>query len=518
MPTPILEVKGVTKEFPGVVALDSVSLSINAGEIHALVGENGAGKSTLIKVLSGVYQPDRGEIYFDGRPVRLAGPSDAQSLGIAVIHQELMNVPHLSVAENITLGRPPMIRRGVMGMIDWPAMNKTAHEALERLGVSINPRAIMKTLSVSQMQVVEIARAVSSNARLLIMDEPTSALSEDEVDRLFNVVKALKAQGVTVIFITHRLDEVFRIADRITILRDGKIIATKDRTEISREELIKAMVGRPLGFEYPKRSVQRGKRIMSVENLSRGNVLRDINFSLFEGEILGIAGLMGAGKTELVRAIFGADKRSGGRVLFYDEPLDIKSPQEALRMGIGLVPEDRKRHGLVLGMSVRENMSLSAIDRICRWSFVLDSRNETIACRDLVEKLGIKTPGLERKVKFLSGGNQQKVVLGKCLFGKLKLILFDEPTRGIDVGAKAEIYRLMNNLVEEGVAVIMVSSELPEVIGMSDRILVMHEGRIAGELDNQDQSVTQEEIMRLATGQYAGVGTGTRTETSVLVR
>jgi ribose transport system ATP-binding protein len=499
MPTPILEMKDITKEFPGVVALDSVSLSINTGEIHALVGENGAGKSTLIKILSGIYQPDSGEMYFEGHPVHLTGPSDALELGIAVIHQELVNVPHLSVAENIALGRLPLTRHG---MVDRKAMNSRANEALAQFGVSINPKAIMKTLSVSQMQVVEIARAVSSNIRLLIMDEPTSALSEEEVERLFSVVRVLKAQGVTVIFITHRLDEVFSLADRITVLRDGRAVMTRNREEISREELIKAMVGRALGFEYPERNRRRGKKIMSVEKVSRGHALRDISFSLFEGEILGIAGLMGAGKTELVRTIFGADKRSSGRILFCGESFDCESPKEALEKGIGLVPEDRKRHGLVLGMSVRENMSLSAIERICKWSFALDLRNETIVCRDLVEKLDIKTPSLERKVRTLSGGNQQKVVLGKCLFGKLKMILFDEPTRGIDIGAKVEIYRLMNNLVEEGVAVVMVSSELPEILGMSDRILVMHEGRIAGELDNRARRVTQEEIMRLATGQY----------------
>ncbi|HHW32388.1 MAG TPA: sugar ABC transporter ATP-binding protein [Clostridiaceae bacterium] len=491
----ILSVKGISKYFPGVKALDNVSFDVVRGHIHALVGENGAGKSTLIKILSGVYSASEGEVIYNGKPVKINSPLEAQMLGISVVHQELKLVETLSVAENIFLGRP-ITKRKSSQIIDWKQQFKEAQKLLDRLNVSLDLNKNVGKLSVAQKQIVEICKALSFDSELIIMDEPSATLTEKELDLLFQILKMLKEKGVTIIYISHRLEEIFKIADRVTVLRDGKHIETRDVKDIDRKTLIAMMVGRELENEYPKVPAPIGDVLLEVKNLNRRNVLHNISFTLKKGEILGIAGLVGSGRTELARAIFGADTEVKGEIYIKGQKVSINNVTDAIEKKIALVPEDRKQQGLVLDMTVKENISMVGIDKVLTRGIINSNKERNLAKR-FIEALRIATPDEERQVKFLSGGNQQKVVLSKWLAVESDIIIFDEPTRGVDVGAKAEIYKILNNLVAEGKGVIMISSELPEILGMCDRILVMHDGKITGEVLRED--ATQEIIMEYAT-------------------
>ena len=487
--------KGITKTYPGVRALDNVSFDVVKGEVHALVGENGAGKSTLMKILAGAQPMDSGEIIINGEPVHITTPQKAMDLGISIIYQEFNLVPYLNAAENIFLGREP--KATVPGFIDFRTMYSEAERVIDQLGVKLNIRSPVNRLSIAQQQMVEIGKATSRNATIIAMDEPSATLTEHELHALFELIRSLKEKGVSIIYISHRLEEIFEIADRVTVLRDGHLVGTKAVSDIDREEIIRMMVGRELKEVIPKVVAEVGKPALTVKNLTRKGVIHDINFTVSQGEVLGVAGLVGAGRTELARAIFGADPIDEGEISLNGDRVDIRSPRDAIRLGIGLVTEDRKALGLILGMVVRENISLANLDALTRLGFVNRRDEKKVAVR-YIEDLMIKTPSTEQEVQNLSGGNQQKVVLAKWLFTQSKVLIFDEPTRGIDVGSKVEIYQLMNKLASTGAAIIMISSELPEILGMSDRILVMHEGRIAGELSRED--ATQEKIMSLATG------------------
>lgn len=495
MSTPALQMKGITKTYPGVRALDNVDFEVAKGEVHALVGENGAGKSTLMKILAGAQLMDSGQILIDGRPVHITTPQKAMELGISIIYQEFNLVPYLNAAENIFLGREP--RGAIPGFVNFPVMYSEAQKLIDSLGVKLNVRTPVNRLSVAQQQMVEVAKATSRNATIIAMDEPSATLTEHELESLFALIRSLKQRGVSIIYISHRLEEIFQIADRVTVLRDGRLVGTKAVSDTDRDEIIRMMVGRELKEKIPKQPAQIGPPALTVKNLTRKGVIEDINFTVHRGEILGIAGLVGAGRTELARAIFGADPIDSGELWLDGTRVEIRSPKDAIRKGIGLVTEDRKALGLILGMVVRENISMANLDALTRFGFV-NRREEKRVALKYIEDLMIKTPSCEQQVQNLSGGNQQKVVLAKWLFTESKVLIFDEPTRGIDVGSKVEIYQLMNRLAANGVAIIMISSELPEVLGMSDRILVMHEGRIAGELSREE--ATQEQIMHLATG------------------
>ena len=483
----------ITKDFPGVRALDGVTFEVRRGEVHALVGENGAGKSTLVKILAGAVPGDRGEIRIEGRPVEIASPHAAQELGVSMIYQEFNLVPYLSVAENIVLGREPQLLHGI---IDWGRMYRDAAAVLDRLGVRIDPRAPISRLSVAQQQMVEIAKAISTNAKLIVMDEPSATLTEHELARLFELIHRLREQGVSIIYISHRLEEIFEIADRVTVLRDGQLIGTHPVSAVTKDDIIRMMVGRQLTEQIPKREVQMGEEALRVEGLS-GGVVRDVSFVVCAGEIVCLTGLVGAGRTEVARLIFGADPKTAGRVLVGGKELRIRNPRDAIRHGVGFVTEDRKEQGLVLGLTVRENVTLAHLDLLSYWGFIRRQQERTAASK-FIQSLRIRTPSPEQITRNLSGGNQQKVVLAKWLLTESRVLLFDEPTRGIDVGAKAEIYQLMGELAASGVAMLMITSELPEALGMADRILVMHEGRIAAELPRAD--ATQEKVMFYATG------------------
>jgi ribose transport system ATP-binding protein len=490
-----LEMRGISKRYPGVVALDDVRLEVAPGEVHALVGENGAGKSTLMKILAGAEKRDAGEILLDGEPVTIDSPEEAMARGIGIIYQEFNLVPHLTVAENIFLGREPASR--IPGFIDFRRMFSEAQSVLASLNMPVNPRALVGELSVAQQQMVEIAKATSRQSRVLAMDEPSATLTEHELRNLFELIASLRSRGESIIYISHRLEEIFSIADRVTVLRDGHHIGTRRIAETSRDELIRMMVGRELKESIPKRPAAPGRPMLEVRNLTRAGAFRDVSFTARAGEIVGLGGLVGAGRTEVVRAIFGADPVDAGEIVLDGRPIQVRSPRDAIRLGIGLAPEDRKGLGLILSMAVRENISLAHLDALTTAGFI-DRRREERVAEQYVGSLSIRTPSPEQQVRNLSGGNQQKVVLAKWLFTQSKVLIFDEPTRGVDVGAKTEIYELMNTLAERGVAIIMVSSELPELLGMSDRILVMHEGRLAGELSRAE--ATQERVMHLATG------------------
>jgi ribose transport system ATP-binding protein len=499
----------ISKRYPGVVALDDVDLEVAVGEVHALVGENGAGKSTLIKILAGAERRDGGEIFLEGRPVAIENPEGAMALGIGIIYQEFNLVPHLTVAENIFLGREPGAR--IPGFIDFRQMFREAENVLDSLEMRVDARALVGELPVAQQQMVEIAKATSrglassgvgvpptgSPTRVLAMDEPSSTLTDHELRNLFALIASLKERGTSIIYISHRLEEIFSIADRVTVLRDGHRIDTRPIRETDRELLIRMMVGRELKESIPKRPATPGRPILEVRGLTRAGAFRDVTFSVRAGEVVGLGGLVGAGRTEVARAIFGADPVDAGEVLLDGRPVHVRSPQDAIRLGIGLVPEDRKGLGLVLSMVIRENISLAHLDALTKAGFV-DTRRERAVAEQYVGSLAIRTPSTEQQTRNLSGGNQQKVVLAKWLFTQSKLLIFDEPTRGVDVGAKTEIYELINSLAERGVAILMISSELPELLGMSDRVLVMHEGRLAGELSRAE--ATQERVMHLATG------------------
>ncbi|MEK7795496.1 MAG: sugar ABC transporter ATP-binding protein [Candidatus Hydrogenedentota bacterium] len=495
MLAPVLQMSGVTKRFPGVLALDSVQFDLHPGEVHCLVGENGAGKSTLMKILAGAQPMDEGEIRLDGGPVRLQSPHHAQQLGVSMIYQEFNLSPYLSVAENIFLGREP--RFGRSPFIDWRRMHRDARAVLDRIQVNLDSRKPVNECSIAEQQMVEIAKAVSFNAKIIVMDEPSATLTGHELAHLFSLIRELKQQNIGIIYISHRLDEIFQIGDRVTVMRDGQYIATKPVLEVTREDIIRMMVGRELKDEFPKEQFPRGPERLRVEGLTRRGAFANVSFAVHQGEIVGLTGLVGAGRTEVARAIFGADALDNGAIYLDGAPVQLRSPRDAIAHGIGLLTEDRKHQGLVLGMTVRENATLANLKALVRGPFI-SRRAERAASEKFVADLQIKTPSIDQIAQNLSGGNQQKVVLAKWLFTRSKLLIFDEPTRGIDVGAKVEIYRLMNDLVRKGVSILMISSELPEVLGMCDRILVMHEGRLAGELARAD--ATQEKIMHLATG------------------
>ncbi len=496
MAEPLLEMRGITKRFPGVLALDNVSLELRAGEVHCLLGENGAGKSTLMKILAGAQPMDAGEILIDGAPAVVTSPVQARQLGVSMIYQEFNLSPWLSVAENIYLGREPRVGR--TPFIDAARLHRDAREVLARIGTDLDTRTPVHRLSVAQMQMVEIAKAVSVNARILVMDEPSATLTDHELDALFALIRDLRARGMGILYISHRLDEVFQIGDRATVMRDGQYVATRGVSEITRDDIIRMMVGRTLTEEYPKAEVARGPERLRVEGLSREGLFSDVSFSLHAGEIVGLTGLVGSRRTEVVRALFGADPKTAGQVFVDGRPVEITSPRAAIARGMGLLTEDRKNQGLVLGMSVRENTTLAGLGKLVR-RMLVDGRREREVAAQYVRELQIKTPSTEQAAQLLSGGNQQKVVLAKWLFTHSDILIFDEPTRGVDVGAKTEIFKLMNGLLARGAAILMVSSELPEVLGMCDRILVMHEGRLAGELSRAE--ATQERVMRLATGE-----------------
>lgn len=496
MEVPLLEMQGITKSFPGVKALQGVDLTLRRGEVLALLGENGAGKSTLIKVLSGAHTPDRGKILVDGKEVEIRRPIDAERHGIAVIYQEFNLIPALSVMDNICLGNE-RTSNGVF--IDRRAQLDLVHRLFDRIGVQVNPLALVSELTVAQQQVVEIVKALSREASILVMDEPSAALSHHEVDHLFAIVEELRGQGMGIIYISHRLEEVDRLADRVSVLRDGQHVATEDAKTLERDRVIELMVGRKMENEFPQRSVRVGEVRMEVCDLKRSPSSTPVSFEIRRGEVLGLTGLVGAGRTELARVIFGADPRHGGEVRLDGQPLRLVSPRDAIASGVCLLTEDRKAQGLVLGLSVRENFALPNLSQFMRHGLLSRSR-ESEAFGHYVDRFSIKIPHVEQLAGHLSGGNQQKVVLAKWLYQNAEVLLFDEPTRGIDVGAKYEIYELINQLAEEGKAIVMISSELPEVIGMSDRILVMREGAVQGELSDMKR-VTQEDILRLAMGE-----------------
>jgi ribose transport system ATP-binding protein len=491
---PLLKMEHIHKRFPGVHALDDVHFDVLPAEIHALVGENGAGKSTLMKMLSGAHQLDSGTIYWKGAPVEIETPRKAQEIGISTIYQELMLTPDLTVAENIFLGREPAQS---FGRVDRKTILAESRRLLDMLDMPLDPDTPLKRLSIAQQQMIEVAKALSQKARLIIMDEPTSSLTDHETEMLFSVSRNLKEQGVSIVFISHRLEEVFQICDRCTVLRDGQYVASANVADISKDDLIQWMVGRQLGNIFVKEKARIGETILEVEHLNT-DLLRDVSFSLARGEILGFAGLVGAGRTEVMRAIFGVDKRQSGKITIKGQTVEIQSPEHAIRHKMGFVPEDRKQQALFLGLTVRENITSACMKKVSRNGVVVRDAIEQEISQKFVETLDIRTPGLEQKVMNLSGGNQQKVVISKWLATEPEILIVDEPTRGIDVGSKKEIHSLLSHLAQQGIGIIMISSELPEIIGMSDRVVVMHEGRISGIIANKDE-MTQERIMRLAT-------------------
>ncbi|MFD8216566.1 sugar ABC transporter ATP-binding protein [Streptomyces sp. NPDC059697] len=490
----LLRIEGIRKTFPGVVALDSVDFDLRRGEVHVLLGENGAGKSTLIKMLSGAYQPDSGRVLVDGEEVRIHGAQDSERLGIATIYQEFNLVPDLTVAENIFLGRQP--RR--YGLIDRKTMEAAAAELLERVGVSVSPRARVRELGIARLQMVEIAKALSLNARVLIMDEPTAVLTSEEVEKLFAIVRQLREDGVGIVFITHHLEEIAALGDRVTVIRDGKSVGQVPAST-TEDELVRLMVGRSIEQQYPRVRAAgddgSGAALLTVEGLTRDGVFHDVSFEVRAGEVVGIAGLVGAGRTEVVRAVFGADPYDKGAVKVAGSELRRHDVNAAMAAGIGLIPEDRKGQGLLLDASVEENLGLVTM-RAATHGGLVDLKGQREAAARIAGQLGVRMAGLGQHVRTLSGGNQQKVVIGKWLLADTKVLILDEPTRGIDVGAKVEIYQLVNELTAAGAAVLMISSDLPEVLGMSDRVLVMAQGRIAGELSADE--ATQDSVMALA--------------------
>ncbi|NLL37197.1 MAG: sugar ABC transporter ATP-binding protein [Fretibacterium sp.] len=490
--------KNISKSFFGVKALDDVNFDVRRGEVHVLIGENGAGKSTLMKILSGAYSKDSGQIFWDGQEVEINNPFDAQKMGVSIIYQEFNLIRGMSVSENMYLGREPM---GAMGFINAAERDRLTREWLGKMAVEgISPGALVQDLSTAQSQFVSIARALSYGARLIVMDEPTASLTVRETERLFKLVRDLKAHNVSVIFISHHLDEIFEIGDRITVLRDGGYVATLDVDKTCKDELIRLMVGRELSEEFPSRENKPGEVILTVKNLSRRRVLKDISFELRRGEILGVAGLVGSGRTEMVRALYGADACDSGEFTLFGKPLGNLSPHDSIQCGLGLLPEERKLQGIILGMSLRYNITLAKLDKLLKGRFI-NERKEKMSVLDFINNLNIKTPSPQTLVQNLSGGNQQKAVLAKWLFTDADILIFDEPTRGVDVGAKYDIYKLMNELTAAGKAILMVSSDLPEIIGMSDRVLVMHQGTIAAEFDKAKAPFDQELIMRAAAGE-----------------
>ena len=489
----IIEMQGITKQFPGVKALDNVSFRLRSGEVMALLGENGAGKSTLMKVLSGVHNKDSGRMKVFGQEIDNMNPKRAQELGVAIIHQELNMCQHLTVAENMFLGREK-----VNGMVlSQKEMNREAAKVLDNLGIDLDPTTLVGNLQVSKQQMVEIAKALSTNARVLIMDEPTSALTSKEIEELFRIIHQLKNEGRGIVYISHRLEELQHIVDTVTIMRDGQFILESPFKDISMNDIIANMVGREIKEKFPRVECKRGKPVLEVKNLNAGRMVRDVSFTSYEGEILGFAGLMGAGRTETTRALFGVDPKESGTIILDGKEIKINNPMDAIRQGVVLAPEDRKKDGLCTKLSVRSNIELPNLDIACNKLGVVNRRKVSEMVKKSVSNFAIKMAGPEVDAGSLSGGNQQKVVVAKWLARDSRVVIFDEPTRGIDVAAKVEIYHLMNQLKQQGISVIFVSSEMPEVLGIADRIIVMCDGRVTGELDIQD--ATQEKILELAT-------------------
>lgn len=487
----ILELQGIVKKFPGVVALNDVHFQLRKGEIHALMGENGAGKSTFIKIITGVHEPDAGTIYLRGQEVKIKNPRDAANKKIAAIYQHSTAYPHLSVTENIYLGHE-IIKNG---LLDWRKMHEEARQLLNSLGLFIDPRINMGNLSVAERQVVEISKAVSTNAEILIMDEPTAALSERECEELYSIAEKLRDQGTSIIFISHRIEDMYRLASRVTVLRDSLYIGTWDINEISREKLIAAMVGREVKTLYPKKQVPIGKPVLEVQNLTRMGFFHEVTFDVREGEILGLTGLVGAGRSEVCQAIYGINKPDSGKIFLNGKEIKINHPDAAIALGIGYLPEDRQIQGLILDWEVFKNETLSTLGKY-KTFFGIDSKKERVSAKKLSEDLGVKIKNLDDKASSLSGGNQQKVVVAKLLDAEMKVVILDEPTKGVDVGAKAQIHEIITHLVENGYAVILISSELPEVIAVSDRIAVMADGRLVKIFNAK--GITQEEILEAA--------------------
>jgi len=492
----LLVMKQISKSFPGVQALQSVDFELREGEVHALIGENGAGKSTLIKVLAGVHPPDHGTIWLDGRPIHTHSPRRMMEAGVRVIYQELNLVPQLSVAENLLLGREPRLA-GIPGVMNARKMRREAADILTRFGLQIDPRLPVAKLGVAYQQIVEIAKAVSGHAKVVVMDEPTAALTERETDALFGIIKELRKAGVALIFISHRLEEIRRIADRVTVLRDGRHIVTAEQRHLSAEQMIRHMVGRSVEEFYPKEALEKGELLLEVNDLTRHGVCHNVSFQLRRGEILGMAGLAGSGRTEIAELLFGRRKADRGTIRIGGRRVRLRSPRQAIAQGMGLIPEERKSDGLILEMSVLDNATLPILSRFSRCGVL--RRRELARLVDAVTRsLRLKAVSTSQRVKQLSGGNQQKVVLARWLLRHCQLYIFDEPTRGVDVGAKTEIYRLMEDLARQGAGILMISSDMSEVLNMSDRVLVVRDGSIAGQLSRED--ATQESIMRLAVG------------------
>ena len=491
----VLRMVNIDKRFGGVHALDHVSYEVRKGEVHVLMGENGAGKSTLMKILDGLYEADEGEIYLDGEKVDIKSPVEAKALGVAMIHQELSMCTNMTVAENIFRGEEPTTK---MGLVDFRTMNRNAQKILDDMGMALNARSQVRDLSIAEQQMVEIAGAVSRNAKVVIMDEPTSSLTEKEIKELFAIVNDLKAKDVGIIYISHRMNETFEIGDRITVLRDGGYVATCDVAGLTEDDIIEMMVGRSIGEVYAGERAEGGEVVLDVQHVSNEK-LKDCSFQLRKGEILGFSGLVGAGRTELMRAIFALDKIDSGEITLFGEKVHFKNPQQAIDAGIGMVPEDRRGCGLVLGHSVGTNLTITVLKKFIK-GIRVDKKKENAIIDEYWQKLSIKTTGPQQICGDLSGGNQQKVVISKWLAAEPRILIMDEPTRGIDVGAKHEIYQLMRQLAKEGVSIIFVSSDLPEIINMSSRVVVMHEGEITAVLDGAEEEFTQQKIMRSATG------------------
>lgn len=489
----VLELRNITKIFPGVKALNGVHFKLRAGEIHALMGENGAGKSTFIKVITGVHEPEEGEIYLHGQQVRFKNPKEAQQRSIAAIYQHGTCYPYLSVTENIFIGHEDI--KGPLKTINWKKMHEAARALLQRLGSEIDPRSNMGDLTVAERQIVEIAKAISTNANIIIMDEPTAALSKRECEELYRITEQLRDEGNSIIFISHRFEDMYRLASRVTVFRDAQYIGSWGVDEISNEKLISAMVGREITQIYPKKQVPRGREVLRVENLCRTGFFRDVSFSVHAGEIFALTGLVGAGRTEVCQCIFGIDKLASGQIFFEGTQVSIKEPLDAMRIGIGLLPEDRQKQGLMLDWEIYKNETIATLDQFTKFG-ILDDKVEIDKSKELSEKVTVKAVSVHDKASSLSGGNQQKVIVAKLLATDLKLIILDEPTKGVDVGAKSQIYAIMSDLAEQGYAIIMISSEMPEVLGMADRIAVMHSGRITAVMDRAD--ATQENILEAA--------------------
>ncbi|MBS9436823.1 ribose ABC transporter ATP-binding protein RbsA [Photorhabdus noenieputensis] len=495
---PVLELKGISKSFPGIKALSGAALRVYPGKVMALVGENGAGKSTMMKVLTGIYTRDTGTVHYLGKEVIFSGPRSSQEAGIGIIHQELNLIPQLTIAENIFLGREFVNK---FGAIDWRKMYQEAARLLKKLNLSYSSHRLVAELSIGDQQMVEIAKVLSFKSKVIIMDEPTDALTDTETESLFRVIRELKSQGCGIVYISHRLREIFEICDDVTVFRDGQFIGEKPVKELKEETLIEMMVGRKLEDQYPRLNLPRGKKRLEVKQIS-GPGVTNASFSLYRGEILGISGLMGAGRTELMKIIYGALPKTQGQITLDGIPIVIRSPQDGLGCGIVYISEDRKRDGLVLGMSIKENMSLTALRYFSNRLGGLNHKEEQNAVSDFIKLFSIKTPSMGQAIGLLSGGNQQKVAIARGLMTRPKILILDEPTRGVDVGAKKEIYQLINQFKKEGLSIILVSSEMPEIIGMSDRILVMCEGQISGEFFTEQ--ATQEVLMAAAVGKQYG--------------